>query len=314
MTKFQSSELSIIPHFDLTNIEGRYIPSLIFFTKGEWEFWVPTPDGKFIKSKAWPAESTYFGDSKENEFDITFHFLDFLSQRANYLDQAYALQCIEDDIFNLSSSLRKFQIFRDLKDDVPGRSRLVATELEYLFSVCRSMFDLLQEIIAKMWSRIVLLDGTKNRQMKSKFSDMVFESGNIRAIENYTEHFGLPPSLAEFYHRQAKFFIAIRSLRDAIIHRGRGIRLIFDIDNEFAVDIYANPFSDIYTWSSGEIIQNNLGKLMPMVNSVIRNTINACDDFTQTIEKVIGFPNRIAPGHQLIFRGYYNKELLSALV
>jgi hypothetical protein len=51
---------------------------------------------------------------------------------------------------------------------------MVTTEVEYFFSVCRSVFHLLQEIIARLWANIKLNDASiKKKSLKFSFNDMV---------------------------------------------------------------------------------------------------------------------------------------------
>jgi hypothetical protein len=48
---------------------------------------------------------------------------------------------------------------------------MAATGVEYILLVCRSIFDLLQELVAKLWKTIKLADSTvKTQQLKKTFS------------------------------------------------------------------------------------------------------------------------------------------------
>jgi hypothetical protein len=57
---------------------------------------------------------------------------------------------------------------------------MAATEVEYILSVCRSVFDLLQELLAKLRSTITLVDPTKRKKaLKKTFSDMTLHANEI---------------------------------------------------------------------------------------------------------------------------------------
>jgi hypothetical protein len=57
---------------------------------------------------------------------------------------------------------------------------MAATEVEYILSVCGSVFDLLQELLAKLRSTITLVDPTKRQKaLKKTFSDMTLHANEI---------------------------------------------------------------------------------------------------------------------------------------
>jgi hypothetical protein len=66
--------------------------------------------------------------------------LDFIAQRASFSELQKPILGLRDDVFNLSASLAKISHLHATKDIVgPGVSRMAVTEIEYLFSVCRSV-------------------------------------------------------------------------------------------------------------------------------------------------------------------------------
>ena len=83
MNQIDISKLSTIPYLDLSNLQGRFISTMIFYDSGVWRMWISVGD-QLVEIKAWPAESFYFSVEPESPFDICFHFLDFISQRASF--------------------------------------------------------------------------------------------------------------------------------------------------------------------------------------------------------------------------------------
>lgn len=68
-------------------------------------------------------------------------------------------QGLMQDFFNMGASVKKFNLLVENSMALgTSASRLAITELEYLFSLCRSVFDLLQEVIAAQWQSVRLFD------------------------------------------------------------------------------------------------------------------------------------------------------------
>lgn len=220
---------------------------------------------------------------------------------------------MQDDIYNLSTAISKIAHFHTSREAIgSGVSRMVVTEVEYIFSVCRSIFDLLQEIICALWNTIQLVDSSVTKKpLKETFSDTIKFKGTISTTEVLIQRFGLPPSLADFYVRNSEFFMALREFRDNIIHRGSQVQTIFSSESGFLIQGSLKPFSAMKIWREEEKQPNNLVPLLPALGVVIRNTLFACEDFSSTMEKIIHFPPPIAPNMKFFMRGYFN-ELFAA--
>lgn len=314
MTNIDISKLSTIPYLDLSNLNGRFISTLAFYDAGAWRMWISAAD-QLIEIEAWPAESYYFAVEPESPTDICFHFLDFIAQRANFSTVNKPILGLRDDVFNLSASLAKISHLHTTRDVVgTGVSRMVVTEVEYLFSVCRSIFDLLQEIACALWETISLNDSSvKKKPLKETFSKMVNFQGRTSTEKELIERFGFPQSLAAYYVRNAEFFLTLREFRDNIVHRGSQVQTIFSSDSGFLVQHSLKPFSTMRIWSDDEKHPNDLVPLLPALGVVIHKTLSACEDFSSTIEQIIKFPEPIVPNMKFFMRGYFNETFSSTL-
>lgn len=314
MTKIDLSKLSIIPYLDISNLHGRFISTLSFYDAGAWRMWTPAGD-QLVEIKAWPAESFYFGVEPESPTDICFHFLDFIAQRASFDELQKPILGLRDDVFNLSASLAKISHLNITSHIVgSGVARMVVTEIEYLFSVCRSVFDLLQEISSALWKRAKFHDSSINKKsLKETFSKMVTFQGRASTEQELIERFGLPQPLAAYYVRNAEFFMILREFRDNIIHRGSQVQTIFSSETGFLIRHALKPFSDMEIWSEGEKQPNGLVPLFPALCVMVHKTLSACEDFSSTIEKTIQFPSQIAPNMCFFMRGYFNEMFSAAL-
>lgn len=276
--------------------------------------WIPTDKG-IQKIKGWPAEAFYFGDKPESEYDIYFHFLNFLAQKACFQSITKPLQGLNDDFFNLSASVAKIDFLYEKREEIKqGISRMVATEIEYIFSVCRSVFDLLQEIISKLWDTIRLVDSEAKKQaIPETFSKITKLLSNDINANLLVEKYGLPHQLAEFYTKYFSFFSSLREFRDNVSHRGSSIEMIFSTEKGFAVRDDQKPFSQYGVWTEEHKLNNGLSSLRPAIGYVIHETLAVCEAFSITIESIIQFPPPIAPELKLFMRGYFNKNLIDTV-
>ncbi len=308
------SKLTVIPYLDLTNLHGRSIPSLMFRDGEKWRTWLGTEGGDLIEVSAWPAEAFYFakdGDKADPD-DMVFRFIDFIAQRACFPEVVPAFLAIHDDIFNLSASLAKIEHLHVTRAAIGlGVHRMVAGEVEHVFNVCRSVFDLLQEVIERLWDTILLVDQSiKKRSMKGSFNDITHFKGAPASRDHLMTKFGLPQGLADFYVAWTPFFDKLRQFRDAVVHRGSQVQLIFVNDDGFMISKTLRPFNDMDVWRESERRENDLVPLMPALGVMVLRTLGACEAFSVEMSKAIVFPPEVAPGMHLFMRSYFSKTFV----
>jgi hypothetical protein len=309
----QIANFAAIPFLDHSNLQGRFLCSL-FFYNGEWHSWIEAGD-RIVKAQMWPAEAMYFGTSPELQTDIGFHFLDTIAQKLSFLPLSRTLFGIQDDVFNLSASLAKVRLLHEAKKDIKnGISRMVATEVEYMHGVCRSLFDLWQHVLITVWNNIELLDAkTKKKELPNSYRRMLFEANKLRTVDDLTERFGIPAPLAECYVRSAGFFVDLRKLRDNVIHLGSSVQVIFEGENGFLISEKEVPFRGLSIWHPEEREPNDLVPLLPALAYVVWRTLGTCDEFSRTIARIFLLPPPIVPKMSLYLRGYFNDILMHSL-
>jgi hypothetical protein len=201
-----------------------------------------------------------------------------------------------------------------------GASRLAATEVEYVLMLCRSIFDLLQEIVRAIWDTTMHLSGpngeidatAKKQQLKKRFSDVALCANEVRPAEDLMNSTGLPLQIAKCYVCHAPMLLKIRRFRDDIVHRGHEVQTIFRGETEFLIRRRLGPFN-LDVWRSEEMAENELGPLLPVLGLLIHGTLAACEDFADTLGTYIRFPPPVVPGLTLWMRGYFNEVLIAAL-
>ncbi|MNI64615.1 hypothetical protein D3C73_1200730 [compost metagenome] len=78
-------------------------------------------------------------------------------------------------------------------DHVHASGRMVITEVEYIFSVCRSMIDLFQEIAAELWNKIKLYGEAlpEQKKLKKSFNEMIWFHGRLTTADELRTRFGI---------------------------------------------------------------------------------------------------------------------------
>ncbi len=310
------SQLAKTGYINTLDLEGRFIPSLSFHD-GDWRLWIAAgnQDEMLLEIKGVPAEACYFSRQAEAPTDLFLFFLDFLAQRANYLEMKYAFGGIQDDIFNLSGSLAKLALLEHSHDAIPhGLSRMAAGEVEYFLIVLRSLFDLFQEILMKLWDSVVLLDkDIPKKRLNSSFSKMLTFNGKPADAGIISKRFGLPIQIAAQYESAAPIFTALKKLRDNLVHHGSQLPHIFAGEGQFVIALRDNPFPDIGAWEESERQKNDLVPLLPVLETLLYRSFLACDQLAAAFQQVIKLPTPVVPNMSFFARGYFTGRMVEAI-
>ena len=309
--EISSNEFKKISYLDCSVLGKRVFPLQPCYNEnGQWEMWISGPNGlENIQAK--PVEADYFAKKKERETDIYLQFINTMIKHAYWPDLIYYIDGIRHDIHNLGASVAKLNLFFGISRKNTPVIPFVATELEYIFAVCRSIFDLLQEVISRLWIKVELNDcGIHKNNLPKSFNKMVSRENTVLSREEIQNHFHLPYNLSSFYFNHAPFFIKLRDYRDKILHSGKGFDLIFETERGFAVPVDMEPFSffgDI--WKKEDTLHPNLVSLRTLAAHIIIETLNTCDGFTDALVRDVKLPPDIAPGYQIFIRGYHTDQL-----
>jgi hypothetical protein len=304
--------LSDIPYLSKEDHSGRFLASPTFFDGG-WRMWMQTEStNRFVEVHAWPAEALYFAVTPEEQADICSEFLDFVAQRANRLTVMKAFSAIQEDICNLAAALAKFTLIRN-SESRSGSARMAATQVEYILTVCRSMFDLLQEVIKSIWETVRPFDGSNSKPLKKSFAEMTLYAERVRTAEEIAAKFQLPAFLAECYAGHAPIFLKIRQLRDRFVHGGSSVPTIFHGEEGFLIRRSFGPFQNLDIWRTEEMKPNELAPLEPLLGLIVHATLAACEDFAATLLQHVRFDDPMVPGMRLYLRGYFNESLIHTL-
>lgn len=286
--------------------DGKHVPD--WADDPDW-FVSVIQDGKVNWVDGYPAESRYFGKEAASEQDLFLPFVHFYTQHASWPNLMGVMERIEDDIQNLGMCMSKIALYQHLSQTSSFETRrFVVSEIEYIFSVCRSLYDLLQDIARNSWDIVQLEDGGKN-SLPSSFASIALSGDDPVPAEELEEKYGLSPTLAEFYESEAEEFARIRSFRDSILHHGQTMDIIFATEEGYSVQSSMEPFASFDVWDEDTFLKNDLAPIWPPIAYTIAHTIGAMNRFSHALTREIAFPPEIAPDYKVFIRGPYVHNL-----
>lgn len=303
--EFHGRAVPMLPVYD-PDYDGEHVPE--WADDPDW-FLAVIQNGKVNWLDGYPAESRYVGKVAASEQDIFFPFVHFYTQHASWPNLMGILERIEDDIQNLAMCMSKIALFQYLSQSSSFETRrFVVSEIEYIFSVCRSLYDLLQDIARNSWDIVQLEDGSKN-SLPSSFASIALSGDDPVPAKELEEKYGLSPTLAEFYESEADEFARIRSFRDSILHHGQIMDIIFATEEGYSVQSSMEPFASFDVWDSDTFLENDLAPIWPPIAYTISHTIETMNRFSHALTKEIAFPPEIAPDYKVFIRGPYVHNL-----
>ncbi len=310
--------LDEMKHLCRENLRGE-LPLFPVYDADGWHCWMPTPDGRIahLRPQNMP-EGKYLAKAKAAPDDLYFPFLDFFVQRlfSNGALRGW-LDAIVDDLWCLSTSMAKLEFFyrSSLADKQIDFTWMVGTEIEYIVSVLRNVYDLLQEVIVIVWKSIQLQGcDRKNQELKNSFAYMTMrgDGDKLMSAADIASLRKVPDWLAAYYAACAPFFADLRKYRNNFVHWGANAGLLYVNDRGFAVNKNSEPFARWAVWDA-DSISGNLASLRPVFQYMMLSTFDAFDAFASLMEQRIACPSPVAPGYRMFIRGYHNGALTRAL-
>lgn len=312
--------LKVVPYLDTAQLGGRTIKLMPLWDGERWRQWLPTPLGVSEIKIVDVTEADYVALAPAKDSDLFIPFVHLMWQRASWPEVCPMISAICDDFRNMGISISKLRFFFDHRASLTAVTRFAETELEYMLTVTRSVFDLLQEIISILWKTCVkLFDAAaetyrRGRSLPPTFSKLVLkDKSEPKTTAEIQRIYGLPELFAQEYVRITPFFSQLRHARDAIMHGGSETGHLFITERGFCIDPRAAPFSWFEDWQPEHRYNANLSSVLPWVADLVLKTIDACNRLTMAFAAVVQFPPDIAPGYRVFVRGPQNDALVEAL-
>jgi hypothetical protein len=307
-----------LKYLAVDSIGDRTVNLMPLWDGEQWHSWLPTDDHLVKLAMRDVVIGEYLGKSAAAPSDWYVRFLAFAWQRASWPEVFHLWRHLTDDLHHFATCIAKLEHFHEQRAAIGhGVSAFVQTEIEYLLVLARSVFDLLQELIACIWSkRVRLLDPVaearrKGRALPPSFSKIVLRNKqHVRAAEDIVGVFGLSPRLAGAYAAAGTFFSGLREVRDAIVHSGKSVDMIFVTDQGLSVHRDLPALIRLGVSPQPQEGNANLVPLMPLVGHVVFGTLAACDAIIDDLAQDVQFPPELAPDYWVFLRGFHNEALL----
>lgn len=306
-------EISVIQHVDKQALlGGRIICTTTFHNDGQWQKWI-TNDGRLLPIQIVDlCEGAYFGDTPAAPHDLALGALNLIAQHACIAETSKPFLGIWDDIYNIAASVAKLDLVMAHQSEISDQvRRMVVTEVEYLAVQCRGIFDYVQKIIKILWSKVIYKgDGSSPKKtLPDSFREMVTGDRKPRTAIEIEERYKVPRLLALSYAKHAQFFTNLRTMRDAIVHKGDPSPTIFVTEKGAYIQSTLWPFSAITTWKNDEFEANSLVPLKPALGAMVYLTLLAAEELIRTYSLIVDLGRPICPNHALFLRATSGKAL-----
>lgn len=283
--------------------------------KREWDMYFEARPGDFVRIAMIEYHSGIFYSTRQVvNSDVEMPLVGLVAQHLSFKGIPRLLFSLVDDFNMLCACLKKVAIFASLEDDCS--SLLIRSELEYLFSLVRAMYDILQKLVGKIAKLLDPQDGgSRISQMPDSFAKIVLDGDRIRSIEELECKYSLPLPLARFYHSRATIFRQVRSTRVAIEHHGKNIPEVFVTENGPGIRTSGLPlWEEIAVWSMHDIQPNGIGSVQSLAAFLADSCLDTCASLETALRAVIDrnlLPPPIVAGAKTFYRNPLAAELIS---
>jgi len=255
-------ELGKLPYLKQIPEDGRIVPIQLFYDHAgcEWHFWdiskgqlqevqvLDVSHGMYLSRKPVSPDSDYRMPFEEI---VLRHFT---TPRIPGLAQK-----ISQDLINALGYIEKYFILlnhaRRFEDS--NTTALVQVELEGIFGVHRSYYDLLNRVVTEVMRRY----GATRASLPESFRRVAQKEPEVLVSK-----YGVPVPLAQFYQTKKQLFFACREIRDNIFHQGHSVGSVFAFDDGFAVSVDDKPWAVltkvIDLWPADKLRTNRLGSVL----------------------------------------------------
>lgn len=271
------TDLNELPHIDTSNLYGRKVYLIPLWDKLSWKTWVPLEDDRLLEMS--PVEvprSNYLAEAAAHEDDVHIQFLELIWQHLSWPKIMRKMSGLATDIHLMATIAAKLEHYHAARDAI-GKDLLttfVNSEIEHILVIARSMFDLVQAMIAHLWIDHVRFDnptlekGRKQRPMQATFSKIVLDGQKLKTPTQIQEKYSIPPVMAEMYVKHAPFFQSVRTARDHVVHYGKSTDSVYATERGFCVNPNAPYFRD-FSWSDEHRYNENIVTLKPWLARLV---------------------------------------------
>jgi hypothetical protein len=305
-----AAEVEKLPLFRRVPTDGRVLPPLSFYDdrENQWHLYWESPGGKLGRIAGGEVvEGTYISRiaaDPENDFEIPVGT--FVTRHLSFPKVLPVVFEISHDISSFATVLAKYALVSKARRKSQLDScAMIQCELEYLLTLARSTYDLLQKLAREIGELTRLPENPTKRafqNLPSSFADVVLDRLDLRPTEKIGARYNLPRPLIEFYASEAAQFKLLRDVRDDIIHRGRQVPWVFALQDGLATGVGAPPWSKLPIWEPHLLRNGHLGSLRALFGYVIANTINVTTKYALALAASVRLPEALDDEARLYLR------------
>lgn len=284
---------------------GRMVCTTTFYTDGQWQKWLINEGRIHFMKIVDLLEGSYFGTAAAAPHDLHLTALNLIAQHACNEGTQQPYMGIWDDLYNIAACVAKLDLVAAHHDEIGNQAgRMVVTEVEYLAIQCRSIFDYVQKILKALWSQAHSKEdgSSQDKTLPDSFREVVMKDGKLRTAPDIRDKYKIPAPLAIIYAKHAPFFANLRTMRDAIVHKGVPTPTIFATEKGAYIEATLWPFRTMTTWRPDEFTPNKLVPLKTALGAMVFRTLLAAEELIHAYSLVVDLGPPICPKHVLFLR------------
>jgi len=311
------AELHRLPFVSHVPTDGRRVVLQSYFSPSDrdWYLYLEVKPGFLGRlGGGEPVYGGYLSTEPANpQTDLELPFSTLVVQHLSFPKVQGRLQALENDVHQCAAILAKYRLISDHAGENLRSSFLIASELEYLLLVVRSMYDLLQCIVADIANLLVVLDGSNRRlarQVPQSFREVVLTGDGPRSGDDIVAKYHLPPALANWYVGETAAFLELRKLRDGVAHHGRTAPTLFELPEGIALDATDKMWSEFLVWTPEQRLHDKFGSVRALFAAIILNFLGATSRFADAIRATVQLPPAIGVDVRSYLRSPFGARLV----
>lgn len=318
MDEIPLSEIERLPFVHAAPRDGRRVVLQSYFDAdvSDWFLFLEVKPG--LLGRIAGGEPVYGGylsrEVADPVRDVEFPLATLLTQHLSFPKIIGRLSGIENDFHQCAAIMEKYHlIWSQLPQSSVRSGLLIASELEYLFLVTRSLYDLVHNVVCEVASLLVVLDGTNRRaarQMPDSFRAVAMNGDELRSGDEIRAKYGLPAAIANWYVHEAPAFKELRRIRDGIAHHGRTVPTIFELPEGFALDVTSGVWEEFAIWPPNLRVGEKFGSVRALFAAAIGNAFDATTRLVTAIRSSVQLPASVGQDVHSFLRSPFGTRLV----
>jgi hypothetical protein len=284
-----------IPYVASGNLDGRtlmLLPSIS--SDGTFVYIEPDADSVRALPVVAVSEGAYISSGISHEDDYPLYLTDMICRFFPVPRTLSACRSVEDDLRNALAALHKYFVLlrHSYLDSTLRTGLLMVTEIEYAFSNHRSTYDRLNEVVRSLWGALCFNADDGTSRPLPELPDSFRRLASL-SVDELSTKYRFPESLARFYTARRETFMALREVRDGIMHHGKTEDLIFGFRDGFALALdqgLASKLAQLGIWRDVDLKPNRLGSLLSLLAFLAKDAFDATQGLAQAIQQGVRCP------------------------